>query len=94
MIPYSFPLSESGLQLLKIISMNGLSLFSSPRSRRSADAVTFCPGSRVTVIAAKAGNMSFAAVLTGVDGKNAYDYFSGMNADVILNSVLELGECL
>ena len=46
------------------------------------------------VIAAKAGNMSFAAVLTGVDGKNAYDYFSGMNADVILNSVLELGECL
>ncbi len=46
------------------------------------------------VIAAKAGNMSFAAVLTGVDGKNAYDYFSGMNADVILNSVLELVDYL
>lgn len=42
------------------------------------------------IIAAQAANMTFAAVLTGVSGRDAYDYFAGMNSDIIMNNVLEL----
>ena len=46
------------------------------------------------ILAAKAAKMRFAAVLTGVGGNDAYEYFSGMDADYILDSVIELKDIL
>lgn len=46
------------------------------------------------ILAAKAAGMDFAAVLTGVSGKDAYDYFKELNADYILDDVLELDKIL
>ncbi|NLY43924.1 MAG: HAD family hydrolase [Clostridiaceae bacterium] len=42
------------------------------------------------IMAAKAIGCKFAAVLTGVSGSKAAEYFRKMNADYILNSVKEL----
>lgn len=42
------------------------------------------------ILSAKAAKMKFAAVLTGIGGSDAYDYFDEMGADYILDSVIEL----
>lgn len=46
------------------------------------------------IIAAQAANMTFAAVLTGVNSKSSYEYFLGMNSDIIEDNVLELKKYL
>ena len=46
------------------------------------------------ILAAKAAGMDFAAVLTGVAGKDSYDYFKELDADYILDDVLELDKVL
>ncbi|MBE5040320.1 HAD family hydrolase [Ructibacterium gallinarum] len=42
------------------------------------------------LLAARAGGFPFAAVLTGIEGKNARPYFEENQAELILNSMLEL----
>lgn len=42
------------------------------------------------LLSAKAGGLRFAAVLTGVEGEAALDYFQKNHADMILDSVLDL----
>ncbi len=46
------------------------------------------------ILAAKAAGMDFAAVLTGVAGKDSYDYFKELHADYILDDVLKLDQVL
>ncbi len=46
------------------------------------------------ILAAKQGNMDFAAVLTGVSGEEAYGFFKERGADYILENVLGLDEIL
>lgn len=43
------------------------------------------------ILAAKAMGAKFAAVLTGINGKNARKYFEDMESDYIFDNVLELG---
>ena len=44
------------------------------------------------ILAAKAMGADFCAVLTGVQGERARPYFEKLNAEYILNSVLEFTE--
>lgn len=44
------------------------------------------------LLAARAGGFPFAAVLTGIEGKGARTYFEENHADMIWNSILDLGE--
>ncbi len=46
------------------------------------------------ILAAKAAGMDFAAVLTGVSGKDGYDYFKALDAEYILDDVFELKQIL
>ena len=46
------------------------------------------------ILSAKAAGMKFIAVLTGIGGQNARDYFVRNNADLILDSVLDIDSAL
>ncbi len=46
------------------------------------------------ILAAREAGMDFAAVLTGIAGKDAYDYFKALGAQYILDDIFELEKIL